>query len=419
MSSRCPNTRLRQVPGPSAHRVRDRDAPTGAPVPEKRPDLGGLLPRGDSNEDIPSPRSSRTRNLCPSCQAKRSAVFAEWVAEHVLLDVAHHHVVFTVPKSLRGLIERERWLHGLMARAAWDTLRHALGAAALEPDGLPGAVVSLQTFGSFGANFHPHLHVLVTDGVFTRDGCFHPVVWPEEADLEERFRRRFLLLLERAGRLRPETHQRLLGWRHSGFSVKTTQRLVPGERRRIERLARYLTRVVLAVGAVERLAGGRVRVQTAPDPRTGSTALVMDRLDLVHALCQQIPDAGMHMVRYYGAYSNRRRRELVAAREALAAGDPGPPAPPSDDAALLPPDLAFEDAPTPAPPGSSEARRRQAWARMIRKVFEVDPLLCPRCGVEMEIVAWITKPSVIDAILRHRREHGLVSPFEARAPPAA
>ena len=43
----------------------------------------------------------------------------------------------------------------------------------------------------------------------------------------------------------------------------------------------------------------------------------------------------------------------------------------------------------------------------------------PRCGTPMEIVAWITKPSVVDAILRHRQEHGLVSPFEARAPPAA
>ena len=58
-------------------------------------------------------------------------------------------------------------------------------------------------------------------------------------------------------------------------------------------------------------------------------------------------------------------------------------------------------------------------AHAAREVFEVDPLLCPRCGTPMEIVAWITKPSVVDAILRHRREHGLVSPFEARAPPAA
>ena len=106
--------------------------------------------------------SCRTRNLCPSCQAKRSAVFAEWVTEHVLLDVGHRHVVFTVPKALRGLIERGRWLHGEMAKAARDTLGTLLAEAAVEPGGVPGAVVSLQTFGSFGANFHPHLHVLVS-----------------------------------------------------------------------------------------------------------------------------------------------------------------------------------------------------------------------------------------------------------------
>jgi hypothetical protein len=306
-----------------------------------------------------------------------------------------------------------------MAKAARDTLGTLLAEAAVEPGGVPGAVVSLQTFGSFGANFHPHLHVLVTEGVFTRDGRFHPVIWPEEAALEERFRRRFLERLERVGRLRPQTRERLLGWRHSGFSVKTTQRLVPGERARLERLARYLTRVVLAVGAVKLLAGGRVRVETAPDPRTGRTFVELDRIDLVHALCQQIPDGGMHMVRYYAAYSNRKRGGLVEAREALAAGEDPPPAPLPDDDALLPPDLSFEDAPAPAPPGSREARRRQAWARMLRKVFEVDPLRCPRCGTQMEVVAWITTPSVVDAILRHRREHGLVSPFEARAPPAA
>ena len=56
---------------------------------------------------------------------------------------------------------------------------------------------------------------------------------------------------------------------------------------------------------------------------------------------------------------------------------------------------------------------------MLRKVFEVDPLRCPRCGVQMEVVRLDHGASVVDAILRHRREHGLVSPFEARAPPAA
>jgi hypothetical protein len=51
-------------------------------------------------------------------------------------------------------------------------------------------------------------------------------------------------------------------------------------------------------------------------------------------------------------------------------------------------------------------------------VFEVDPLLCPKCNVELQVVAWITDPAVIDRILAHRRRAGLESPFDARAPPA-
>ena len=55
---------------------------------------------------------------------------------------------------------------------------------------------------------------------------------------------------------------------------------------------------------------------------------------------------------------------------------------------LIGPDLTFEDA--PPRPDSAPSLRQQSWARMLRKVFEVDPLLCPRCrNVEMGIVAWI------------------------------
>ena len=41
-----------------------------------------------------------------------------------------------------------------------------------------------------------------------------------------------------------------------------------------------------------------------------------------------------------------------------------------------------------------EARRR--WAELLRRIFEVEPLECPRCGQTMRIVAFITEPQVID-----------------------
>lgn len=53
---------------------------------------------------------------------------------------------------------------------------------------------------------------------------------------------------------------------------------------------------------------------------------------------------------------------------------------------------------------------RSAWARLIAKVYEIDPLLCPRCGSEMRLIAVITDPAEVRTILRHLLKIG-------RAPP--
>jgi hypothetical protein len=35
------------------------------------------------------------------------------------------------------------------------------------------------------------------------------------------------------------------------------------------------------------------------------------------------------------------------------------------------------------------------WAEMIRNVYEVDALICPRCGGRMTVVAFLTEPAVV------------------------
>ncbi len=44
---------------------------------------------------------------------------------------------------------------------------------------------------------------------------------------------------------------------------------------------------------------------------------------------------------------------------------------------------------------------RQNWARLIQKIYEVDPLICPKCQGEMRIVAFIEDEAVIKKILKH------------------
>ncbi len=38
---------------------------------------------------------------------------------------------------------------------------------------------------------------------------------------------------------------------------------------------------------------------------------------------------------------------------------------------------------------------------MIKKVYEADPLVCPRCEGAMRIIAFIDQPEVIEKILTH------------------
>ena len=63
-------------------------------------------------------------------------------------------------------------------------------------------------------------------------------------------------------------------------------------------------------------------------------------------------------------------------------------------------------------PSGKKARR--CWSRLIRKIYEVDPLLCPECGSAMKIIAFIEEVAVIRKILEHLRLWEEPAP---RAPP--
>ena len=43
----------------------------------------------------------------------------------------------------------------------------------------------------------------------------------------------------------------------------------------------------------------------------------------------------------------------------------------------------------------------KGWTAMIRKVYEVDPMVCPKCGGPMKVVAFITDYAAVDRIIDH------------------
>jgi hypothetical protein len=139
--------------------------------------------------------------------------------------------------------------------------------------------------------------------------------------------------------------------------------------------------------------------------------------EFIALLAAQIPDKGQVLQRYYGYYANRTRGTRRKAQEAAATagvdgagGEPtGNPEPPESR------DLPEGGVAIVEPEGFSRGDARRRWAELIRLVYEVDPLTCPRCGGQMRVIALIQEPAVIDKILGHLREKGR----DARAGPFA
>ncbi len=117
--------------------------------------------------------------------------------------------------------------------------------------------------------------------------------------------------------------------------------------------------------------------------------------DFLAEVTQHIPEAGEHLIRYYGFYSNKRRGWRTKGQSQAV-----PAAAPNSASA----------------PSSKQARKR--WAALIKPVYEIDPLSCPQCGAEMKIISFIERHQSegIEKILRHC---GLWEETSARAPPSA
>lgn len=186
-------------------------------------------------------------------------------------------------------------------------------------------------------------------------------------------------MLKAEGKINDALIENMLSWPHSGFNVYCGSAIWPHKEKGLENLARYIIRASCSQERMtytppQKASGGRAKVVYAS--KDGGTSKTFDALDWLAQLVTHIPNRGEQMVRYYGFYSNKCR----GLREKAGADDQLP--------ALIESDVAFK-------------QFRNNWAKLIQKIYNVDPLLCPRCRGTMRIISFIEDEAAIEKILRH------------------
>jgi hypothetical protein len=205
----------------------------------------------------------------------------------------------------------------------------------------------------------------------------------------------------------------------AGFSLHANVAVPAEDRPRLERLARYCARSPIALERLEPLADGRLLYRFKHPWRDGTTHIVMEPLELLEKLAALVPAPRAHLTRYAGVLAPAAQwRPLIVAASSSSAIESAALQATADvpAAATSPPDANAASAATSIggspPPGSRRHGRNYSWAELMKRVWFLDVLECPRCLGRMKIVAAIHSPAAIRKILDCL---GLPS----RAPPVA
>ena len=181
----------------------------------------------------------------------------------------------------------------------------------------------------------------------------------------------------------------------SGFSLHANTVVNAGDRQRLERLVRYCARPPVAVERLEALTDGRLLYCFKRPFRDGTTHVVFRPLEMLERLAALVPAPKAHLVRYSGvlAPASKWRALIVPAGSGKESERPEPSA---QSTGTHCGELQEGVCPEAA---LSSHRRNYTWAELMKRVWALDVLECPRCRGRMRMLATIHPPDATRKIL--------------------
>ncbi len=297
--------------------------------------------------------------FCTSCGKRYVDTWVNKTVEEII-DIAHRHIVFTIPEGLRGIIFRDRALIKVMmdnaSRAALEVLRSR------GTDAVPGILAIVHTFGR-DLKFHPHVHILMTEGGLRSDKEWEDIPFLPYDLLRKKWQ--YYLLTEIKKRL-PKTRanavfiDEMFKGNEKGFYVNGSSKMT-SSRYAARYIGRYVARPALAEYKITKYNGEEIEFWYESHETGNREYKRLRANEFIKALIDHIPPKGFKMVRHYGLYS---RRTKAIAKEIL-----------KQCKRFI--QLSFEFI-----KGKAKAK---SWRERLIESFGKDPLECPKCRGEMEL----------------------------------
>lgn len=230
-------------------------------------------------------------------------------------------------------------------------------------------------------NWHPHLHTIALNGAVLDDGSFLELPEVDTDILEQNFSEKVFTALLKKELLSQEVVDSMKRWEHSGFNVYAAEPIRADDEDARLFLSRYLKKAPLAESRLSiDETGVEPKVIYRSSTEDGALTRFFSPLEFLAELSLHIPNTWEQTTRMYGCYSSSTRGKVAreARYRALVRNN------------FKPIEEESEQRPTSA-----------SFARCMKRVFEINPLRCSRCGENMKIVAFILNSREIEKIANH------------------
>lgn len=169
----------------------------------------------------------------------------------------------------------------------------------------------------------------------------------------------------------------------AGFSLHAGVAAKAHERKKLERLCRYISRLAVSEKRLSLTPNGNVRYPLKTPYRDGTTHVIFQPLDFIARLAALVPKPRVNLTRFHGVFApNSQHRALVTPAKR---GEGTKPKATAEQQESMP----------------VQRRAAMTWAQRLKRVFGIDIEPCPACGGALRIIACIEDPAVIKRILTH------------------
>ena len=319
------------------------------------PSYGGAMyacPKCGHMKFVPFRCHSR---FCPTCGTHYAQKRANAMANQ-LVAVRHRHCVFTIPEDLRHFFKDDRSLLDCLFTAVQSVVLRMFLKENKSKNFTPGFICVLHTFGR-PLEWNPHIHCLISEGGHSDDGEWRNIHHFNYKLLRESFRTALLNELEsHIGSSFKNIKSQMYRMHENGFYVYAKPSLAD-PRTVTQYIGRYLGRPVIATKRIDRYNKDADTVTFHYNRHEDNKYIerTLPAIEFIKLLMQHIPEKNFKMIRYYGIYSRHREIDKNLRRQR-----------------------------------TSEQRRMftsfTRWRESILLSFGYDPLQCPKCNSQMEIL---------------------------------